>query len=64
MLILLPPSEGKTAPTRGKPLDLDGLGHPNLTATRRTMVEALASASARPDAAALLGIGHTQHDLL
>ena len=60
MLILLPPSEGKTAPTRGNPLALDDLGHPTLTATRRTLVEALVSASGRPDAATVLGVGHTQ----
>ncbi|HEX6149617.1 YaaA family protein [Nocardioides sp.] len=64
MLILLPPSEGKSAPTRGKPLDLDRLGHPSLTTTRRTVLDALASASERADAADLLGIGHTQLDLL
>jgi len=64
VLILLPPSEGKTAPTRGKPLALDELGHLSLTATRRTLVEALVSASERPDAAALLGVGHTQLELI
>ena len=64
VLILLPPSEGKSAPRRGKPLDLDGLPHPVLTATRRRVVEALVAASARPDAAEVLGIGHTQLDLL
>jgi len=64
VLILLPPSEGKTAPTRGKPLDLAALGHPSLTSTRRDLVSALVSASDRPDAAQLLGIGHTQLDLL
>ena len=64
MLILLPPSEGKTAPRRGKPLDLAGLGHLSLTDTRQDLVAALVSASDRPDAAQLLGIGHTQLDLL
>jgi cytoplasmic iron level regulating protein YaaA (DUF328/UPF0246 family) len=64
VLILLPPSEGKSAPRRGKPLDLDALPHPVLTATRRRVVEALVAASARPDAAEVLGIGHTQLDLL
>jgi uncharacterized protein len=64
VLILLPPSEAKTAPTRGKPLALDDLGHLTLTASRRTIVEALVSASERPDAAALLGVGHTQLDLV
>ena len=64
MLILLPPSEGKTAPTRGKPLDLSALAHPSLTDVRRRVVEALVTTSQRPDAAAILGIGHTQLDLL
>lgn len=64
MLILLPPSEGKTAPRRGRPLDLDSLGSPGLTATRRRMVDALVEVSGRPDAAEVLGVGHTQLDLL
>ena len=64
MLILLPPSEGKTAPTRGKPLDLAALSHPVLTDVRRRVVDALAAVSARPEGAEVLGIGHTQLDLL
>ena len=64
MLILLPPSEGKTAPSRGKPLDLSSLSHPVLTDVRRRVVDALGAVSARPDAAEVLGIGHTQLDLL
>ena len=34
VLILLPPSEGKTAPRRGKPLDLDALSSPSLAPRR------------------------------
>lgn len=64
MLILLPPSEGKTAPSRGKPLDLSALSYPVLTDARRRMIEALGAVSARPDAAQVLGIGHTQLDLV
>lgn len=64
MLILLPPSEGKAAPTRGRPLDLSSLSQPNLTDVRRRVVDALVAASSRPDAADLLGIGRTQQDLL
>jgi cytoplasmic iron level regulating protein YaaA (DUF328/UPF0246 family) len=64
VLILLPPSEGKAAPARGKRLDLAGLGHPSLTGTRQEVIAALQAASARPDAAQLLGVGHTQLDLL
>ena len=41
MLILLPPSEGKTAPRRGKPLDLGSLTSPSLTAARTTLLESL-----------------------
>ncbi|MDO5064440.1 MAG: peroxide stress protein YaaA [Actinomyces bowdenii] len=58
MLILLPPSEGKTSPSSGPPLDLDGLlGGAELGATRLRVMEALAQASASPEAAALLGLG-------
>lgn len=64
MLILLPPSEGKTAPARGKPLDLAALGHPVLTDVRRQLLDALVATSHREDAAGLLGIGSTQLDLL
>lgn len=64
MLILLPPSEGKAAPARGKPLDLSSLSHPVLNDVRRQVIDALVTASSRPDAAAALGIGHTQHNLL
>jgi cytoplasmic iron level regulating protein YaaA (DUF328/UPF0246 family) len=64
MLILLPPSEGKTAATRGAPLDLDALSHPSLTDARRRVLEALVATSAREDAAEVLGVGHTQVDLL
>lgn len=41
MLILLPPSEGKTAPRRGKPLDLATLTLPALTAARERVLDAL-----------------------
>ncbi len=64
MLILLPPSEGKFAPTRGKPVELEELGHPSLTSTRRTVFDALLATSRRADAAAVLGVGHTQLDLV
>ncbi|WP_454051742.1 YaaA family protein [Cellulomonas sp. Marseille-Q8402] len=57
MLILLPPSEGKTAPVRGAALDLTTLSSPGLTATRETVLDALVAASARPDAVEVLGVG-------
>jgi cytoplasmic iron level regulating protein YaaA (DUF328/UPF0246 family) len=64
VLILLPPSEGKTAPRRGKPLDLSALGSPVLTPTRELVVDAVVALAARPDAADLLGLGGTQADLV
>ena len=66
MLILLPPSEGKTAPVRGKPLDLDALAFPTLTDTRKAVLEALVELCTGDEqaAATVLGIGHTQLDLV
>ena len=60
MLILLPPSEGKAAPRRrGRPVDLDTLGLPELTATRAAVRDALVAASGAPDALAVLGVGES-----
>lgn len=56
MLVLLPPSEGKTAARRGKPLDLGTLSFPELSATRARVLESLAGVSARPDALEALGV--------
>ena len=56
MLILLPPSEGKTGAKRGRPLDLDTLSFPELTAMRRAVVDDIVAASGRSDASAVLGI--------
>ena len=78
MLILLPPSEGKTPPVLGKPLDLATLGSPGLTGAREKVIEALVelcSAGHDPHlpvqngilaerAAGVLGVGHTQLDLV
>ncbi len=66
VLILLPPSEGKSAPRRGKPLDLDSLTAPRLTATRSELLEALTRLCEEdPDRAAdVLGLGATQRDLV
>lgn len=64
MLILLPPSEGKHAPRRGKPLDLATLSSPSLTAARVEVIDALVATSDRDDATEVLGIGHTQTDLI
>jgi uncharacterized protein len=41
VLILLPPSEGKTAPTRGRALDLASLSLPALTDARKRVLHAL-----------------------
>ena len=38
MLVLLPPSEGKTAPADGGPLDLDSLSFAELTAARERLL--------------------------
>jgi uncharacterized protein len=57
VLVLLPPSEGKTAPTDGAPVDLDRLAHPALAAQRLAVLEALAKVSAHADAARVLGTG-------
>lgn len=66
MLILLPPSEGKSAPRRGKPLDLASLGSPSLTGTRTTLLRALVELCRdEPDrAATVLGLGPAQRDLV
>lgn len=56
MLILLPPSECKSTPRSGKPVDLEALAYPGLTPARREVLDALAAVSARPDAAALLKV--------
>lgn len=57
MLVLLPPSEGKTSPPRGRPLDLATLSHPGLTEHRSTVLRALVAVSGREDAPAVLGVG-------
>ena len=64
MLILLPPSEGKTAPKRGKPLDVDTLAHPELTPTREKILDALIDLCSGDAgfAAKTLGLGRTQMD--
>ena len=62
MLILLPPSEGKTPPASGAPLDLAGLSFPALTKTRRAVLGSLISlcSSDPAAAAAALDLGPTQ----
>ena len=66
MLILLPPSEGKTAPRRGKPLDLGALSLPDLTPARERVLDALVSLCERDPAraATVLEVPKSQLDLV
>ncbi len=41
MLVLLPPSEGKADPVRGRPVDLARLSFPSLTAERERLLDAV-----------------------
>lgn len=61
---MLPPSEGKTAPRRGKPLDLGALSFPELTELRQRLINEVREAANRPDAAKILGISEGRDDLL
>lgn len=64
MLVLLPPSEGKTAPTRGPVLDLDRLTLPALSDARRRVLAALVDlAGSEPERArSVLGLSDGQAD--
>lgn len=66
MLIVLPPSEGKSEPRRGKPLDLASLSFPSLTAARSEVIDALVSLCEGDvtTAAKALEVGTTQTDLV
>ena len=57
VLILLPPSEGKTAPAQGPNVALDELSHPELTDARSRVGSALAKVSAQKNALAVLHAG-------
>ena len=61
MLLLLPPSEGKSpAPTGSRPVELDSLVAADaLTSRREAMLAALAGVSARPDATVVLKVGQS-----
>ena len=70
MLILLPPSEGKTAPTRGRAMEPDRLSFASLHAARAKVLDALVSlcatdggttdpAGALAHAVRVLGVGGT-----
>jgi len=66
VLILLPPSEGKAAPSRGRSLDLADLSFAELTPARERVLDALVRlCTERPDdAARALDLGAAQHDLV
>ncbi|ROP27336.1 peroxide stress protein YaaA [Couchioplanes caeruleus] len=67
MLILLPPSEGKTAPTAGEPVDPAALWLPGLAPARRRVLRRLVAMSRRTSARAVaeslevLGLSAGQH---
>ncbi|MEA5456498.1 peroxide stress protein YaaA [Sinomonas sp. JGH33] len=62
MLILLPPSEGKTPASRGAAVDLSALSFPGLEVARKEVMEALAEVSGRHDALEALGVGASLAD--
>lgn len=66
MLILLPPSEGKTAPRRGRPIDLAQLSSPQLTEARTRVLAALVElcSGEAEIAMATLGVPATQPGLV
>ena len=61
MRILLPPSESKTTPAQGKPLDLLCLSHPDLTAPRRALLAALTTVCTDEPSRALSVLGLTSN---
>ena len=64
VLILLPPSEGKTAPRRGAPLDLGSLYLPELAPAPQAVLDALIEVSGRDDAARQLKVTPGLADLV
>ncbi|OUM39572.1 YaaA family protein [Arthrobacter sedimenti] len=59
MLILLPPSEGKSAARKGSPVRLEDLHFPELNDARRAVLAALKNASSADDAHKILGVGES-----
>ncbi|MDK1359239.1 peroxide stress protein YaaA [Arthrobacter sp. zg-Y1219] len=57
MLILLPPSEGKTPAVTGPGFDPDKLHFPQLTDARKQVLAALSEASTAAEAHSILGVG-------
>ncbi|WP_332642349.1 YaaA family protein [Aeromicrobium sp.] len=66
MLILLPPSEGKTRPAAGTPLELESLSFPTLTPVRAQLLRTLIKmCSGNPKRAMqALGLGPTQAEAI
>lgn len=66
MLILLPPSEGKSSPDQGKRLAATSLGYPGLKKTRTRVMDALVGlcSSNANRAVSVLGLGPKQRDLV
>ncbi|WP_084073337.1 YaaA family protein [Demequina sp. NBRC 110052] len=62
MLVLLPPSEGKTAPIEGDPVDLAALSHAELADSRRRVGDALAKVSGQRNAMKVLDVGASLAD--
>ncbi|WP_077138360.1 YaaA family protein [Flaviflexus massiliensis] len=62
MLILLPPSEGKTAPSSGPSLDLSSLSIPSFTSLREQLIAELMEVSGQDDAMEVLQVGKSVAD--
>jgi uncharacterized protein len=61
VLVLLPPSETKAAGGEGPPLDLDALSYPELTPTRRKLIDELSTlADDVPSSLNVLGLSERQ----
>ncbi|WP_170110977.1 YaaA family protein [Antricoccus suffuscus] len=56
MLILLPPSEGKTQASTGKPVDVSSLSFPELTSARHEVAKSLIEVSGGADALKVLKV--------
>lgn len=59
MLILLPPSETKSRPTRGTPMRVEALAFPELSGLREEVLDGLVEASGLDDAMEVLGVPAT-----
>ena len=64
MLVLLPPSEGKTAPADGPALELESLSFPRLNRVRDQVSRALVRLAGTRRAGEVLGLGPTQADAI